>query len=112
MEISTRQVGKTTVVAVAGTIDALNASDLTAALLERISAGDVHLVVDLSGVDFMSSSGLRSILAGLKESRQRGGDLRLAGASASIEKVLQMSGFTTILKDYPSVDQAVASYAG
>ncbi len=77
---------------------------------ERISSGEKHLVLDLSKVEFMSSAGLRAILGALKETRQQGGDLYLAGAKAGVERVLKMSGFPKILKTYDSVDEAVAQF--
>ena len=72
--------------------------------------GASQLVADLSQVEFMSSAGLRAILAALKEARQHGGDLRLAAAQPGVEKILKISGFTSILKAYPSVDEALSSF--
>jgi anti-anti-sigma regulatory factor len=48
----------------------------------------------------------------LKESRQEGGDLHLAAAQPGVEKILKMSGFTSILKSYPTVAEAVAGFGG
>jgi anti-anti-sigma factor len=53
---------------------------------------------------------LRALLATVKQARSAGGDFRLAGVLPPVHKVLEMSGFTTILKLYPDVDGAVASY--
>jgi hypothetical protein len=75
------------------------------------SAGGSRLVVDLSGVDYTSSAGLRALLATVKETRRRGGDLRLADINPNVRKVLDLSGFATILKIYTGVDEAVASFA-
>jgi anti-sigma B factor antagonist len=107
MEISVDKQGDVTIVAVVGSVDALTASALTAQLSELIAENNVRLVVDLSRVDYVSSAGLRTVLGALKESRSRGGDLRLAGAQPNVNKVLQMSGFNSILKAYPDVAAAV-----
>jgi anti-sigma B factor antagonist len=110
VDTSTKQQGQTTIVSITGSVDALTAGELTDMLLGNVNSHHKHLVVDLSGVDFMSSSGLRSIMTSLKESRQKGGDLRLAAAQPGVEKILKMSGFTNILKTFPSVEQAVSSF--
>ncbi len=110
MEITAKQIDQTTVVSVAGSVDALTAGEVADFLSAEIGSGHTQIVGDLSRVEFMSSAGLRAILAALKDSRQQGGDLRLAAAQPGVEKVLKMSGFTSILKAYSSVDEAVASF--
>jgi len=110
VETSVKQQDQTTVVSITGSVDALTAGELTNLLLENIDSQHVRLVVDLGGVDFMSSAGLRAIMTSLKESRKHGGDLRLAAPQPGVEKILKMSGFTSILKSYSTLDQAVASF--
>ena len=97
MKISSTQQTQTTVVSIAGSIDATTANQVTSYLSTRIGQNETNLVVDLTEVGFMSSAGLRAILVTLKESRQHGGDLRLAAAQPGVEKILKMSGFTNIL---------------
>jgi anti-sigma B factor antagonist len=111
MDILSRQFGHAIVVSLSGSVDALTAPEVTNYLTRQVAAEQRQLVLDLAGVDFMSSAGLRAILGALKESRQEGGDLRLAGAQPGVEKVLKMSGFTNILKAFPSVEEAVGSYS-
>jgi anti-sigma B factor antagonist len=110
MEITLKQLAEITIVSIAGPIDALTAPEMSTTLSSQIAAGQPYLVLDLGQVSFMSSAGLRVILGALKECRQAGGDLRLAAAQPGIAKILKMSGFTNILKAYPAVDEAVASY--
>ncbi len=110
MDITVQDRDSTAIVAITGSVDALTAGELMRSLSEQIESGHKRLVADLSAVDFMSSAGLRAIIAGLKEVRQRGGDLRLAGAQPGIDRVLRISGLTTILKTFETVDQAVASF--
>jgi anti-sigma B factor antagonist len=111
MEITQKKVNEITVLSIAGSVDALTAPEVTKTLSREISSGNHHLVLDLGQVEFMSSAGLRAILGALKESRQEGGDLRLAAAQPGVEKILKMSGFTNILKTYPTVDEATASFS-
>jgi anti-sigma B factor antagonist len=109
MQISKKVIERTTVIEVAGSIDANNADELTSYLTGSINAGNCHIVVDLSQVNFMSSAGLRAILAGLKESKRFGGELQLAAAQPGVEKTLRISGFTSILNLFPNLEEAVSS---
>lgn len=99
------------VVAIRGSVDGLTAETLLSTLQAQVEAGHVRLVADLSGVDYTSSAGLRALLATVKEARRRGGDLRLAEVTPNVRKVLDLSGFTSILKLFDDVDAAVNSYA-
>jgi anti-sigma B factor antagonist len=110
MEITATRLDRTVVVSIVGSIDALTAGDVDHYLSAQVDSGQKQIVADLSQVDFMASAGLRAILHALKESRQRGGDLRLAAARPGIDHTLKISGFATVLQYFPTVDQAVASF--
>ena len=110
MDIVVEQRAPATVVRISGSVDGLTADTLMATLQQQIDAGNTRLVADLSGVNYTSSAGLRALLATVKQARSAGGDFRLAGVLPPVQKVLEMSGFTSILKLYPDVDGAVASY--
>lgn len=110
MEIRSEQREQVTVVSIDGSVDGLTAPSLAQSFRQLIAEGHVRLVADLSGVSYTSSAGLRALLEALKESRQRGGDLRLAAVQPDVYRVLDLSGFTGILKLYPDVGAAVASF--
>lgn len=99
------------VVTITGNVDGLTAETLQATLLGHVEAGHTRLVADVSGVEYTSSAGLRALLGTVKDARRRGGDLRLAAVQPNVRKVLELSGFTSILKLYDDVDAAVESYA-
>ena len=111
MEISIAHERDVTVVAVAGSLDALTADALAEAMQAQVRAGRTRLVAALAGLDYTSSAGLRVLLATVKDARSRGGDLRVAGAQPRVQRVLTLSGFTDILRSYPDVPSAVASWA-
>lgn len=112
MDVTFEERNGATVARIAGSVDGLTAETLLGALRAQVEAGRVRLVGDLSAVDYTSSAGLRALLATLKETRQKGGDLRLAAVQPNVLKVLELSGFTSILKLYPDVAAAVASFEG
>jgi anti-sigma B factor antagonist len=111
MQISIAHERDVTVVAVTGSLDALTADTLDDALLGEVRAGRTRLVAALDGLEYTSSAGLRVLLGAVKAARQRGGDLRVAGAQPRVERVLALSGFTGILRCFPDVSSAVASWA-
>ena len=110
MDVMVEQRPPATVVRISGSVDGVTADALLDALTAQLDAGNVMLVGDLTRVAYTSSAGLRSLLSTVKQARQRGGDFRLAGAVPAVHRVLEMSGFTTILKMYGAVDDAVASF--
>ena len=110
MEVSVEHRGDVALVRIAGSVDGLTAEGLQSSLSAQITGGAIRIVGDLSGVDYTSSAGLRALLATLKATRQLGGDFRLAAVQPAVLRVLEMSGFTSILKHYPDVDAAVDSF--
>lgn len=110
MKTEVTQNNNSTIVAVTGTVDALTAPDLAKILVNEIAEGNINLIVDLIGVEFMSSAGLRTLLGAVKEARSNGGDLRIASTNPGIDKVLKMSGFHNIAKVFPSQADAVSSF--
>ena len=95
---------------IVGTIDSLSSDDLLKKLRHAIANGHTRLIGDMSGVQHTSSVGLRALLGAVKAARRSGGDLRLARVPTSLQKVLEMSGFTTIFRLYDDVEEALASY--
>jgi anti-anti-sigma factor len=110
MEIRVEKRGPVAVVSIDGSVDGMTAGELTSSLRGQMIAGTVQLVADLAGVDYTSSAGLRALLETVKEARQHGGDLRLAAVRSEVLRVLELSGFTSILQVYPDVDSAAASF--
>lgn len=93
-----------------GRIDANVASGLEQQLLKHINDGHGALVVDLQEVTFISSAGLRALLFALKQTKKKGGDLRLSGLQSRVLEVFEMTGFTTVFKVYATADDAARSF--
>jgi anti-sigma B factor antagonist len=111
MEIQSKQEGDVTILSLKGSIDALTAPKITEYIQGLVAKGNTRLVADFNGVDYTSSAGLRVLLGAIKETRSQGGDIRLVGVQPDVMKVLNLSGFTNILKLFPETDLAVASYS-
>ena len=69
-----------------------------------------NIVVDLSKVKFMNSSGLGMLISGMTTMRNAGGDLRLANVADRIQSLLVITKLITVFKHYDSVDEAINSY--
>ncbi len=110
MQIETRQEGNCTIIAISGSVDAMTAAELTKAIDGQIANEHINIVVDLTGLDFMSSAGLRALLGAVKATRSQGGDMRIVSTHAGIDKVLKMSGFHNIAKVFTSQTDASASF--
>jgi anti-sigma B factor antagonist len=111
MDLSTESKGNVQIISVKGSLDALTAPELADALATQLREGNTQLVADLSELDYTSSAGLRVLLNSVKEARSKGGDLRLAAVQPNVKKVLDLSGFMSIMKSYADNDAAVASFA-
>jgi anti-sigma B factor antagonist len=112
MEITVLESGSLTVVAIGGSVDGMTAGALTEALAGLVKGGRHRMVADFASVDYISSAGLRALLGAMKDARHAGGDFRLAGVRADVQRVLELSGFMSILKAFPDVDAALGSFAG
>lgn len=112
MEIRTTEEGAVTVIAPVGRVDTTTAPELDAAVESAIGGGARRLLVDLAGVPYVSSMGLRTLLLAAK--RLRGPDERfgLVGLTPEVEKVMRLTGFASIIGCYPTRADGVAALAG
>lgn len=109
-EANVSHVNQVAVVEARGRIDSGSAAGFGAALMGAIDGGAERVVLDLSGVDYMSSAGLREIVSALKKARRMQGDIRLAEPAARVREVLEMAGLDTFMQIYPSRAEALGSF--
>jgi anti-sigma B factor antagonist len=110
MEISEKSVENVNVISIAGRLDAYAASDVERKLDSLITAGHVCLVVDLSHLEYISSSGLRVLLAAIKRAKKEQGDIRLASLQPSVKEVFDIAGFTQLFRLFDKEGEAVSSF--
>ena len=97
MDIKREDIGDVTVGVVAGRLDAAGAPSLEVFCREWIQAGTRKLVLDLSALDYISSAGLRAILATAKRLQAAGGTLAVCGLTGVVREVFTISGFDALL---------------
>ena len=110
MEISTKEMKRVSLVTVSGRVDSATAPDFDKALQTLIQANRNQIVVDLKGVDYMSSAGIRALVSALKAAKGGGGDLCIAQPSARVRDVLDLAGLNTIFAVYEDLIEAVGSF--
>ncbi|WP_369185467.1 STAS domain-containing protein [Streptomyces sp. Y1] len=97
-----------TVVPLFGDLDDFAAPELRKLFDVLIDGGEPRLVVDLTAVGFVDSTGLNALLGAARRVRDAHGALRLAGAAPRVRDVVELSGVTAVLPLYPDVAAACA----
>jgi len=110
MEIIEKKIGSVSIVALSGRLDAYASSDVEQKLNALVDADEVCLVVTLERLDYISSSGLKVLLASLKKVRKREGDIKLAGMKPHIKEVFDVAGFSQLFSIYDLEDVAVQAF--
>jgi len=111
MELQSRRFADTLILAPVGRIDHANAELLREALaphMLRCAAGQDQLVLDLSGVDYISSAGLRVLMLARKQAKVQGGTLVVAGLQPVVREIFEISRFTVVFEVFPSARDALA----
>src|SRR3954452_9716588 len=89
------------VLIVRGEVDVTTTPRVRAQLIALLSGGKPHLIIDLEGVDFLYSSGLGALVAGLKVAQSRPGDLRIVCEhQRAVRKVLEFPGLPGVISRY------------
>ncbi|MGH7682460.1 MAG: STAS domain-containing protein [Candidatus Eiseniibacteriota bacterium] len=98
------------VLRVSGYVDTTTSPDLERRLQALLRESRYHIVVDLAGVEYISSAGWGIFISEIREIREQGGDLKLAGMIADVREVFDLLEFENILKAYPDTEAAVGSF--
>ncbi len=110
VDIEVTPQSKATLISVSGRIDSMTSAELGSGLSGAIEQGHVNIVLDLSQVEYMSSAGLRELVAALKKVKRLSGDMRLAQPTRRVREVLEMAGLDTIFLIFDTQIEAVDSY--
>lgn len=92
-----------------GRLDLVSAADLRRQLLNQIQSGNVRLIVDLSRIERIDSTGLSALVAGLKAARQAGGTLQIARPSKPVLALLKLTNLARVLECYEPADSVPKS---
>lgn len=106
--IASRSAGPVEVVALSGVLDAWSEPDVRAALREILDAGKSRVVLDLTGMKRIDSSGLSALLSVLKAARTAGGDVVLLAPSPAVVSVLRLTRLDQVLESFDDEAAALA----
>lgn len=109
MIASERTRGKVLVLKPVGRLDSHTINAAETEMFSYLEQGDTRIVLDLSGLDYISSSGLRLVLMMGKRLSLKGGKLALCGLRPAIREVFEISGFISILTVVATREEAEAA---
>ena len=109
MEVGTTSYKRCSVVTVSGRVDSNTAPAFDEALINVIEGGQHNVVLELSGVEFMSSAGLRAMVSALKACNRGGGNLAVAAPSKRVVEVMDLAGLTLLFTIFDDLTAAVGS---
>ncbi len=107
VEIRSEHDGDAIVYRLAGTLDLSTAPSLRAALVEAAFEGKHDIIVDLTRVEFLDSTGLGALIGAHRRALENGGRIRLIVSDGPISRLLTITGLMRIFAVYSSVDAAL-----
>jgi anti-sigma B factor antagonist len=110
MDITTTTKDIATILSLNGRIDTATAPELEQAINKAIDGGNRKILLDFTGVSYISSGGLRVLLATAKKLKNPDDKFAICGLSPEVLKILKLAGFTSIFSIYPSEGEALAGW--
>ena len=107
LKITAEDLQNKTVLRLNGRVDAPNAPILEKKIEALIAAGKKDVLLDLAGVDYLSSAGLRVFLSATKEMKSQGGHFGLFNLQDEVLEIIKMAGFDKIIKLHDNEKQAL-----
>jgi len=108
MEIGEERTAGVLVIAPVGRVDSVSSSELERHVVARLDAGERRVVIDMAGVEYISSAGLRVLLIAAKRLKPPAGSLVLCGLGPAVRTVLELAGFISLFAVEPARAQALA----
>ena len=102
--------GGVTIIDVKGDLADQTAEEMGQTLARLVAAGRRNVVLNLGGTDFISTQGIAQCVAGQKRLRQRGGELKIAGASSELKRILDLVSLDKIIECHAEVRHAVNAF--
>ena len=109
MQITVTRQDNVLIAVLTGRMDAMTTVEFDRWFAEQLTIGETRFVLDMQGLEYISSAGLRSLLAAAKQIKAKNGSLQLCQLGGTVEEVFRISGFLAIFKTFGSVDEALKS---
>jgi len=106
IDLKTEDGGETLVFKLRGSLDLATAPTVRAALAEATEKGGHHLIVDLTQLEFLDSTGLGVLIGAHRRAAERGGSFRLVISEGPISRLLNITGLIAVFAVYHSLEDA------
>ncbi len=110
MQIREREEKGIDIFSLEGRFDAHSAADVEKELDLAMSKGVGKLILDMGSVEYISSAGLRVLLAAAKKLKKQEGEIKLCSLKPYVKEVFDIAGFTQIFKIYDTAEQAIKGF--
>ena len=110
MEIKITTEENFTFVSVHGSLDTNTSKEAHDQLDKLVDEGKIKLIIDLTHLDYIASSGLRILLATSKKLKPLKGEMRICGLNETVNEVFEISGFTMIFNVLKTPEEAKAGF--
>jgi anti-anti-sigma factor len=110
MKMTKREADGVTIVSFEGKLDTNTCPEAEAHIKDLLDQGIKKLLVDFKSLDFVSSAGLRVLLASAKRLETSGGELRVCGLNETVHEIFEISGFSVILNVCADEDEALKAF--
>lgn len=110
MDIKEMNKDKATILMIEGRLDSSSSGVLEKKMLSLIEAGEKNFLFDFSGMDYISSAGLRVLLMAAKKSKAAGGKTVLSALTDNVMEVFEIAGFTGIFSIFTAQEEALQSF--
>ena len=104
--------GKISIVRVDGVIDTMTATELEKVMNSLLERNKYRIIVDLGGVDYISSAGWGIFISNIREIRQHVGDIKLARMIPNVYEIFELLEFDSILRAFDSIEKAKNDFSG
>lgn len=110
MEITEEKNNDVSIIALNGRLNVTTTADLEKVFNKLFEEKSTKILVDCRDLEYISSAGLRVLLAAAKQFKKISGEIALSGLSQNVKQVFEISGFTTIFPIYTTRDEAIKSF--
>ena len=110
MNITEREENNVNIFVLDGRVDTEGAVDLDLVLQATLAGGKYKIVIDMSNVSYLNSSGLRTLADILTQSQAHAGDLYLVSLNKKVERVFEIIGFDKFFKIFADVESALEAF--
>ncbi len=110
MLISAKSEGDVYVIEISGRMDSISSKEIEAKLIDVIEHNQDKIIIDLAAVDYISSVGLRVLLAALKKQKERAGSIKLVSLQPFVKDIFKMTGFDRIFSISSNQEEAINEF--